>query len=1545
MKPKSWIHAVVVLGLLLSPWLAAPRLGEPARAQGGTVWYVKPAATGNCLSWATACELQTALTASAAGDQIRVAAGTYKPTTGTDRSATFLMRAGVGIYGGFAGTETSRDQRNPNPATNGTVLSGDIGIPNNSDDNVYHVVSSSGVTETAVLDGFTINGGNANGPASSDDSGGGMYNYNSSSPTLANVAFSGNTGGSGGGMANFGPASAPSLYNSILWANSSEGSVAEQQVYDASGASHAVNASTIQDADLPSPFVDADGADNIPGTADDDLHPGYPSYGIIDGGSKTYLPPDEYDLDGDGDDIEPLPLDLDGHADPAADSVDQGAYEAGCWAWHMVTGDDYLAEGRKYRLGFHYEIDQPSSVTVADTLGSYAAERAAGNLAKAKTSYEIALDCAATVTETNQAIAGLLNVTWEQATGAMLEGNEQMVTALDLTDADDIGAEITALQTAVDKYDEASAGYLLPLATEHQGDFLAAMEISRTYPITYTSVITQVDVQRLASVMAQESRANLELALGQFRQGDREAAEATLRQAKLQADVELALLFELWPGVAEDANYTAVLRNLSDMDRLLGFLAEGKNALGYSPEWAPIHYQPGTGRNNYEQTNLLAEQKVGDAVTAVGLAATESEKVHDNYTVMQERYDSIRIQYDAELVELCGADATSQPDLARCEGGTIAFQISAVEQAQLRLQRVLEQMNVLHKRIDIEVEARAKAAGIYESTAELIDPDTSKKYTSLMDQQHDIALGWKIAKGVGGIVSGGVSGLIGGKKISTGWGIVGAIGGALGPAIDLTAGLFGGEDTQAGPPKDELLLEFQAYQNAQVLICDGKIKDLEFETKIKELFLEYGPLQIDYTIGLENLHQELLRLQGMTTRAEYLLAEKDRAMAFTQLLYQDPAHRVLRDQYMEEAQDAYDVAVGYVFQAGRALEYEANLSAQELAAPDPDALLGVRNVNTLSARRQQTKTAYDDWSEDKIPHTYVTDDPYPKVLLSRATGYEDTDIPGIGPVTAEEQFNAYVIRNPANRYDLDEDGTAESLYFTFGTPVHKGNPFFDHCLFNDRILAVKIRIRGQSLGTTSATVRLGWGDTRCSETECGTTFIRSEEAFTAQDEYDKYLDDLRPYKVRPKLATVQAVTGDIPFPPGAENYDLATRSVANPTWTFFIDGTLPANAGLNLDNVDEIELILTHEAYSLQSPICVAPPLSRLVPFRDYQPMERVLDPMSNPLLAALGEERSLQATAEATSLSGSYFGAVDATLPQYMPPFDLNLVLTDTEGSLTGYIDAAQGLHYPVVDEATGRGPAVSGSWSGETFGLQSEPFTTALDPGPSVTRQVILHSGVISDSGEVLTASYTETVAGLTPEPMVISGTVQLSRLPAAIAPAADFGAFPAEGPVPLIVSFSDLSIGDPTNWSWNFGDGATSTEQHPVHTYTAQGTYDVTLTVGNAQGSHTTVKPGYISVTAPGAPVAYFSASPLSGPAPLTVTFNDLSAGGPTAWLWNFGDGGTSTAQHPTHIYRRGGVYAVCLTVTNALGTDTRTAPDYITVVGGPEIYLPLVLRKAP
>ena len=90
---------------------------------------------------------------------------------------------------------------------------------------------------------------------------------------------------------------------------------------------------------------------------------------------------------------------------------------------------------------------------------------------------------------------------------------------------------------------------------------------------------------------------------------------------------------------------------------------------------------------------------------------------------------------------------------------------------------------------------------------------------------------------------------------------------------------------------------------------------------------------------------------------------------------------------------------------------------------------------------------------------------------------------------------------------------------------------------------------------------------------------------------------------------------------------------------------------------------------------------------------------------------------------------------------------------------------------------------------------------------------------------------------------------------------------------------------------------------------------------------------SVAPPGPPVANFSGTPTVGAPPLAVQFTDLSTNAPTSWAWDFGDGGSSTAQNPSHTYNADGSYTVSLTATNGQGSDNETKVNYITVTTAP------------
>ena len=220
MKASRMAVFCVFALLIASLGMSSTVQGAPAAQTSGRIWYIKPVGSGrSCASWTAPCILQTALEEAKPGDQIWVAAGTYKPTSGNDRLATFRLAPGVAVYGGFPAAGGTWAQRNWQK--NKTTLSGEIGDVTKSSDNSESVVTASSSPGIETLDGFTITGGqgtygagiynNANDATFSNliitdnhasFGGGGLYNGYSSSTTITNVTFSHNSADIGGGLFN-----------------------------------------------------------------------------------------------------------------------------------------------------------------------------------------------------------------------------------------------------------------------------------------------------------------------------------------------------------------------------------------------------------------------------------------------------------------------------------------------------------------------------------------------------------------------------------------------------------------------------------------------------------------------------------------------------------------------------------------------------------------------------------------------------------------------------------------------------------------------------------------------------------------------------------------------------------------------------------------------------------------------------------------------------------------------------------------------------------------------------------------------------------------------------------------------------------------------------------------------------------------------------------------------------------------------------------------------------------------------------------------------
>lgn len=231
-KMKKRIPVCLLL-ILLALWGIS--FGDSPQA---AVIYVTETGGGTGTVWESPADLQAAIAKANPGDEIWVKKGTYTPHA-SSRSVSFQLKSGVGIYGGFSGTESVKQDRDW--TANETILSGDIGKAGDNTDNSYHVVTGSDADSSTVIDGFTITKGYGDGEetnsygagmynsgasplvencifignaVNNSGNGAGMCNDNSSHPTILNCAFIGNTGyiSAGGGMASLN-ASNPSVSN------------------------------------------------------------------------------------------------------------------------------------------------------------------------------------------------------------------------------------------------------------------------------------------------------------------------------------------------------------------------------------------------------------------------------------------------------------------------------------------------------------------------------------------------------------------------------------------------------------------------------------------------------------------------------------------------------------------------------------------------------------------------------------------------------------------------------------------------------------------------------------------------------------------------------------------------------------------------------------------------------------------------------------------------------------------------------------------------------------------------------------------------------------------------------------------------------------------------------------------------------------------------------------------------------------------------------------------------------------------------------------
>lgn len=343
------------------------------------------------------------------------------------------------------------------------------------------------------------------------------------------------------------------------------------------------------------------------------------------------------------------------------------------------------------------------------------------------------------------------------------------------------------------------------------------------------------------------------------------------------------------------------------------------------------------------------------------------------------------------------------------------------------------------------------------------------------------------------------------------------------------------------------------------------------------------------------------------------------------------------------------------------------------------------------------------------------------------------------------------------------------------------------------------------------------------------------------------------------------------------------------------------------------------------------------------------------------GRVQSSPAVANGVIYIGSYDNntyALDASTGDLLWSFDVGGRVTSSPAVADGvvYIGSGDGNVYAIGTLPLN--PPVTDFSANVTSGdAPLDVEFTDTSTGVVTTRYWDFGDGNTAWANETLAVTHTYTFPGtftvsLTAGNIDAQATktktdyIQVS--PSGRPPAAWFTASPMSGYGPLAVRFTDRTKGTPVAWQWDFGDGNTSTEQNPVHTYATPGTYTPMLTAFNSGGSSAytsfvwvrtkpviptftptpTITPRPTIPPIPGfPPIAFFAMNKSVGSAPLTVQFNDMSFRGPDSWEWNFGDGETSIMRNPVHTFAHPGTYPVSLSVENANGRSTTSRNVYV------------------
>lgn len=587
-----------------------------------------------------------------------------------------------------------------------------------------------------------------------------------------------------------------------------------------------------------------------------------------------------------------------------------------------------------------------------------------------------------------------------------------------------------------------------------------------------------------------------------------------------------------------------------DLSRGLTEVLEGRNLLGYSPGYVPFFWNKDSSGTNYQQIKATADMNLSVWATLYQDSNNAARSYEASASALQSELNQQSTTIDSQVREICGMGVTSANQCGADFGGAnaslVAQQLLEVQASALRVQQVVTQMRSLYDEIRIEESRAAQVAGVHQNNAQLIR-QTGQRVNAADRAIRQIDAAQQVANDIfGGITSA----FAGGNPGQ----ILGAIfGGIMHAVVD-------GGSAVARERYENDKAEALVDQQSQLEFSVAKVELINSAATIKVKLLQINSLKLELDLAMLNVAQTKGRLRALYERAEGLLADKARATALTGDSARRAIHyRVYANYTARQAIEAQRTALQWGFLAARALEYQLN------APIDLTGLWSARSPNDLTVFLQQLQNLAASTGSAQSRTEVIS-------LRDKVLGLNTpiAAVDGKGAlVTPRERFRQFVM-SPANR---DAQG---NFHIRF-TTADDANPIFSSLLASDRIRSVKVNLVGDSLGAgvTTAYVQLVHG---------GTSYLRSRMKGT-DGVAPLIAYDVSGKSNQPRLAIVQAgVNAPNSNPQVPDNIELQERAVLAGPWELVIDQTAstPANANLDLSGLDDVEVIVTHDAYTIQ---------------------------------------------------------------------------------------------------------------------------------------------------------------------------------------------------------------------------------------------------------------------------------------------------------------------------------------------------------------------------